>query len=47
VAQCGNVGKLVALSLIEPYAADIFFGGAQFLQSFNNGFSQEKRGLIH
>jgi hypothetical protein len=41
VAQCGNVGKVAAVGLIDGYGVDIFLGGAQFLQSFNNGCSQE------
>jgi hypothetical protein len=41
VAQCGNVGKVVGVCLVECHGANIFLDGAQFLQSFNNGCSQE------
>jgi len=45
VAQCGNVGKVAAVGLIGCYGAEDFLGGAQFLQSFNNGCSQGNSGM--
>jgi hypothetical protein len=41
VTKCGNVGKVAAVGLIGCYGVHNFLGGAQFLQSFNNGCSQE------